>query len=195
MVLPSNTKACDIKKKKQRQRHYSVIEEPQTQKAHRQRRRSVSREQKGSFKTGLSHVYEPSNIYDYSLHESDMTTPRIKSLSPNASMSIMNDQLQAVDSFTTTTPSNTSQDANYLLAMLRDNEAYLTTLQHSMALNIPIQSEVIISFVRNVHTVIGCTDTKHRLPYFCMEMILPQQILAMGINPIVRSPPSLTLIL
>ncbi|ELP88065.1 hypothetical protein EIN_221980 [Entamoeba invadens IP1] len=188
MVLPMTTKASDAKKKKPRQRHYSVIEGTQTQKFQKQRRGSTSRDPPKnlmSFRTGLS---QNSSLHQdqsgSSLHESENMSPRIKSVSPNIG--------NAMDMTSVNSEQRTDGvDLNTIIASLRENEQLLQLLENSLNGNVPIQPDIFLALQNNWNVQLLFSQklaVPSNMSLFQMDLLVTQQLAAIGMKPYIQSP-------
>ena len=187
LVTSNSTNMIEIKKKKPRQRHSSVIEETQTQKSHKQRRLSMSREEKmiATMKTGLTVEYQPQisegNSYN-SLQGSSIASPRMTSISPN------NGNM----SFDCSSISNDFQqiDINQINRVIMENEQYLQMIQTSFMSNIPIQPDVFLSFQNNLNILMTVSQQMTYplpLPFFSMNLFLPPQLQGIGMKDTIQT--------
>ena len=187
IVVPNSAKVYEIKKKKPRQRHSSVIEETQTQKMAKQRRLSMTKEGKGfvQSKTGLTVEYQPlmSDERSYnSLVASGLISPRFVPLSPSGNMSYDGSSIST---------EYTGIDIAHLDVMIMENEQYIQMIQNATLSNIQLPSDIIFSFVNNMEKLMTVTQQlsyPYPLPFFSLNLNLPQQFKDMHVKEIIQTP-------
>ncbi|KAL7720875.1 Myb-like domain-containing protein [Entamoeba marina] len=165
LTLPSTSKACGVvKKKRPRQRHYSVIEETPSQK--QKRHRIITKEAlKAPFqynKTGLSQMAYPVCSSDTFSPVSGGLSPRVSSLSPNPSISM--DMSSVI--------TDPGIDLSSLTAVMRENEDILSNLQ-SVPLDNPTHVELVVKFTSNLSYLVRASQQltySLPLPYFYMQL-------------------------
>ncbi|GAB1224565.1 hypothetical protein ENUP19_0207G0003 [Entamoeba nuttalli] len=198
---PSTMKVSEIqKKKKSKHRHYSAYEGSDIQSIQRQRRRSMSRDlfKPGTtLKTGLSHSYQPIIINQQlaclsSNHESGQASPRVTSVSPNiGSMSI--------DMHSVSTEKTENQvDLSQVISIIQENENYLKMIEVSLENNTPIHGEVFLLLQQNMNNLLILSNSIAQptpLPLFSKQLLLSEQLKALGMNDFIQSPSYLTLTL
>ena len=146
MNLPNSNKIQEVKKKKMRQRHHSVIEEPEHKKLQKQRRLSMNRDGKlhSVVKTGLCFEMIPtehSNDSNTGSYGSDLISPRFSSMSPNTlsmdSPILMNDQ--------------NLNEINKVHLLIKENYDYLQIMNDCLLNNIPLNNDLglLLSIVIN----------------------------------------------
>ena len=186
MNLPTSAKVREVKKK-HRPRHYSVIDEEQYHRQKKTRRSSVTNNPQQPIFPKPNLCYASRIISDdhSPLIISNPISPRMPTVTPSLKQNVMNGGMNN-EIMSVSTETN---DMSLINTMIQENTQLINRLQTCLQGNIPLQGELFVHFVSNLNNIMKASQNIHsNLPFFKMQVYLPQEVKQLGINETIQTP-------